>query len=383
MLPHLRISTGLLAVLIAGCTIPGFEKTPPSAQKLMQERIELTGAWFLANADEDEFLHYEFLVNSGKFTKENNELRKMGAAWSITELYRFTGDTQYRELAEQGVLHFLQFIVNDEKGFSYLDVDGKRKLGYNGLFMMTLLGLDPSPGRDVLLKSLAAGILHQQKEDGSYNTYFYSDQNTGQDFYPGEANLALISLYEQTGDKQYRDAVARSFPYYRDYWRGNRSWAFIPWHSQSLTRLWRSDPRDEYRDFVFEINDMIIEGQQTPEDNNDAEEIGGFGGDPGISTASYLEGINDAYALAKEVGDTKRVERYGEVIRLGAEFLMRLQYTGDQRFDRKFLPPHILGGVRQSLGSDRLRVDNNQHAAAALIKSYENGLVPSIPTQKE
>jgi len=374
MMRTLIAISGLLSVIITGCAVPGF--VPPTAQEQLKKHIELSGEWFIANQDKDEFLRYEYLVNSNEFTNANNELRKMGAAWSIAELYRFTRDNRFRELAEQGVVHFRKFIVNDPADFAYLDVDGKRKLGYNGLFMMALLGLDPSPGRDDLLKNLAAGILHQQKEDGSYNTYFYSDRNTGQDFYPGEANLALIALFEDAGDQKYRDAVALSFPYYRDYWRDNHSWAFIPWHTQAFVKLYRADPRDEYRDFVFEMNDMLIEGQQTQKDHEDENEIGGFGDDPGISTSSYIEGINDAYALAKEVGDEQRIKKYGTVIQLATNFLMSLQYTEDQKFGLRSLPPHILGGVRQSLGSDRLRVDNNQHMAAALIKVYENGLVP-------
>lgn len=373
----LRITTGLLSlVLIAGCELPGAEEQPLSAQESLRDRIELTGAWFLANADADEFIRYEYLVDSEKYTNDNNELRKMGAAWSITELHRFTGDERYRELAQQGIVHFRQYIVHDPEGFAYIDVDGKRKLGQSGLLSMALLGLEPSPGRDQLLRELADGILSQQQENGSYDTYFYSDQNTGQDYYPGEASLALVSLYEETSDERYKDSVARSFPYYRDYWRGNRTWAFIPWHSQVLTKLERLDPREEYRTFIYEMNDWLLEGQQTPEKHEEEMEIGGFGSDPGISTASYLEGLNDAYALAKEAGDSQHAERYAEAIRLGAAFLLRLQYTEDQRFGLRSVPAHVLGGVRQSLRSDRLRVDNNQHAVAALIKAYENDLLP-------
>lgn len=342
----------------------------------LKETIFLAGEWFLSNADEQKFLQYELDARTGKYSDAVNELRKIGALWSIAEIAAFTGDDRYDDLIEAGLRYFEQFIMHYD-GFAYLDVHGKRKLGYNALLIMAILSSEPGEQRQKLAEELADGILHQQQEDGSYKTYFFSNQNTGTDYYPGEASLALATFYEKTGDKRYLEALRKSFPHYRDYWRANRTTAFIPWHTQALVKLHALDPDEEYRDFVFEMNDWILTRQQTAEKNIKEEYIGGFQNAPGNSTAGYLEGLNDAYALAMRIGDTQRTQRYGEAIRLGTRFVHSTQYTNSNLFGLSApLDARILGGVKQSPESPMLRVDYNQHATAAFLKAHRNNLAP-------
>jgi len=369
----------VLAARVSSC-MPKEEPQPNTFADRSDEEIQpdtehsvtQAGTWFLRHADEEEFLHYGYWPNEQQPHTGRNSLRIAGALWSITELHRFTGDERFAKLAENGIEFFRAFIIKDPEGYAYVDIANKHKLGFNAFLILALLNLEDIPDRTELMSLLAEGILHQQRRDGSYATYFHSDQATGVDYYPGEANLALMALYEETGAERYREAVERSFPYYREYWRGNKTLAFIPWHAQALSRLYRSTPDPQVRDFVFEMTDWMLTFQK--QGTNPATGTRRYISAPTISTASYLEGINDAYKLAKSVGDEERTQGYAEAIRLGTAFVRELQMTGDEYTADGRTDPLAAGGVRQSITNPELRVDHTQHAVAAWIKALENDL---------
>jgi hypothetical protein len=166
-----------------------------------------------------------------------------------------------------------------------------------------------------LLTLLGKGIISLQNIDGSFNTYFVSDRNTGVDYYPGEAMLALIKLYNKTRERTYLDAVYKAFYYYRQYWRNNKNTAFIPWHSQIYFLLYNEIKDPQIKDFVFEMNDWLINNYQIYSDAY-IDEIGGFPkSNPRNSTSSYLEGIADACLLARNIDDNFHLIKYRDGIR--------------------------------------------------------------------
>jgi len=366
-------------ILLFGCSVPesdGVPKEPSvtisssSPSATIRLSIHQGGEWFLSDSDEKEFLHYGYLPKKGRFMSDNNDLRKMGALWSITGLYHFTGDRRYGDLATKGMEYFKKYIRHvPQEDVSYVDINGKTKLGYSAFAILGLLGLPEYPNREDLLRTLANGIITHQNPDGSYRTYLYSDRTGGEDFYPGEANLALMEYYEATGDPRALLAVKRSFPYYREHWKKKKTLAFVPWQTQAFVRLYRTTEYPGYRDFVFQMTDWLISYQQTSQNFGREDYIGGFKSTPGISTSSYLEGLVDAYALAVEVGDLERSERYGKAVELAAWFIVSLQFREDNTFGYT-LSDRIRGGFRQSRNNASLRVDNNQHAVMALMKVY-------------
>lgn len=114
-----------------------------------------------------------------------------------------------------------------------------------------------------------------QEDDGSFKTSYTSDEIKGVDYYPGEAVLSLMELYKSTGDERYINSVKKAFPYYRSYWRDNKNTAFIPWHSQTYRLLYEETEDPELAEFMFEINDWLIDNYQI-EDSEYIDEIGGF-----------------------------------------------------------------------------------------------------------
>jgi len=184
-----------------------------------------------------------------------------------------------------------------------------------------------------------------------------------------------MKLYKRTGDKRYLEPVKRAFPYYRTYWSKNKNTAFIPWHTQAYFFVYQETKNHEIAYFIFEMNDWLIDNHQifySPY----PDEIGGFPKKgPRNSTGSYLEGINDAYTLAANLRDEMRTKKYQHSIRQGVRFLFQLQLTNRNMFYLKN-PAKALGGFRQSLTNNQLRIDYTQHATLALLKAIQNDIFP-------
>jgi hypothetical protein len=89
---------------------------------------------------------------------------------------------------------------------------------------------------------------------------------------------------------------------------------------------------------------------------------------PGVTSATYNEGVLEAYDLARRVGDRERAARYQRAALLGALFTLRLQFTRENTH----CIPHaerVLGAFRASLADSTLRIDHTQHAMNSLLKA--------------
>ena len=126
-------------------------------------------------------------------------------------------------------------------------------------------------------------------------------------------------------------------------------------------------------DFVFEMNDWLIDRYQI-ETSEYPDEIGGFPkSNPKSSTSSYMEGIADAYYLAVAVNDKEHIESYAKSIQLGTRFMLQTQFNADNSFYLEN-PSLAIGGFKESLVSNDLRNDYTQHAVMAMMKIYELGI---------
>ncbi len=86
------------------------------------------------------------------------------------------------------------------------------------------------------------------------------------------------------------------------------------------------------------------------------------------STGVYLEGLIDAFRLARSIGDEHRARRYALIIRRGLRNVMQLQYSSLQECAALPNPEMTLGGVRTTEYNNVIRVDNVQHNLMAVLK---------------
>jgi len=337
------------------------------------ESISLGRNWFLNNIDTDTgLLEYKYYPSSDSYSSSNNDVRQIASLWSMTEIDVFFDNTDFEELVNTTIDYYLSYKENIDN-YSYLTIDGYSKLAYNAFMILVLVNTPYYENRDILLSEFSQGILSLQNDDGSYNTYFNSDRNSGVDFYPGEAMLALMKLYNYNGNSSYLESVKKAAPYYIDYWRSNKNSAFIPWHTQTYYFLYQETKDYDLVDFVFEMNDWVINYYQN-KTGKYPDKIGGFPKSvPRYSTSSYLEGINDAYSLAVQVNADEKIAEYKESIRLGTRFILQTQFNEKNIFYLEN-PKRAIGGFKESLVSNDLRNDYTQHAVMALIKTYNNDI---------
>jgi hypothetical protein len=86
-----------------------------------------------------------------------------------------------------------------------------------------------------------------------------------------------------------------------------------------------------------------------------------------VEVACALEGLNDAYAVARAANDEATVARYRGCICTGLAYLLDLQCTQSER-------PLEVGGFGMSFGERTQRIDVTGHAASAFMKTAANGI---------
>jgi hypothetical protein len=162
--------------------------------------------------------------------------------------------------------------------------------------------------------------------------------------------------------------------FYREYFRGRPSPAFVSWQVQAYAEMARQSNRGDYAAYVFELSDWLIGHQLTRENCAWPELWGGVAaysdGRAGVSTAAYLEGLADALQLARATGDAQRTARYESAVRGAARFVMQLQVRPEEAFYMRS-PRDAVGGIRTSPSLNLLRIDHCQHALAGLLKARD------------
>ncbi|MDP6576137.1 MAG: AMMECR1 domain-containing protein [Candidatus Peribacteraceae bacterium] len=347
-------------------------------KKLLVSRLGMVHNWFLQNINSNTGrLQYEYFPNEDKYEESgSSEIRLMATSWALAALQNELGGEHLSPIINDMLDYYLKNMrcdVDEEFGdYCVLDIDGG-KIANNAFMLLALIEYPIYPNSEDIKKKLAVGLLRQQKGNGAFLTRFNSDGESGKDYYPGEAMLALMKYYQETNDPKYMNAVSKAFPYYRDYWRGNRNTAFVPWNTRAYKILYEVTKDKNIAIFIFEMNDWMVKYEQVRESLY-KDEIGGMPKrSPRYSTSVYMEGMNDAYVVALAERDHRRTVRYRDSIRNGMRFVLLTQYTLENSY---YLPniKNSVGGFRYSLIKNNQRIDFAQHAVFAIIKSIHSGV---------
>jgi hypothetical protein len=323
--------------------------------------IILGGKWFLSNQSK-KFLYYEYNVTQKKHSSSSNDLRKLGALWSITKLSKYLNDQKYSKLANQGLKYFEKSFAYDKQyDFYYFNAHPTDiKVGYSAFIILSLIEME-HPKKDEYLSKFANGILHLQQKNGEINPFFYSDSQNGKDYYPGEALTALMSLYSYTKNPTYLEAVKKAMSFYISYFEKNPNLAFIPWQSQAYSSYFEATKEKAAADFVFKMSDYLILANK-PKSN-----CSNYAFPYGTTTAVYLEGVISAYKTAQFVNDNKRIECYGNFINEALKITAAQQIVDSN-------DKYANGGFVSGTSIKKVRVDRNQHAVMGLMRGSELSL---------
>lgn len=342
--------------------------------------MRLMAQWLGRHLHEDGRLTYKYWPSRGEESPGNNVLRQSLGTLCLARAARqdslsITDAHVARNLRYNLGRFYREETLPSGETLGYIENEGEVKLGAAAV---AALAIHESPLRAELASqetNLRNFMLASRRLDGSFRTFYRPAGRTGcENFYPGEALLYLSTFAVEAADTTLLELCRRSIRYYRNWHLEQRNPAFVPWHTQASYVLW-SETRDPFlASWIFEMNDWLLGVQQwedAPYDDMRGrfyDPSRPFGPPHASSTAVYLEGLADAYALALDLGDETRAARYGLAIRRGVRSLLQLQFTDETDLFYVSKPDLARGGLRTTEYDNAIRVDNVQHALMALLK---------------
>ncbi len=356
----------------------GLTIIPPEAvtRRKLDEVIESLGAYLVYRQKPDGLFTYQYEPALDRYSDEDNLVRQIGATVAMATHAAWSGKSASLAAANMAIRFHMKGVTNipgAHQAAFLATADGKHKLGVTALFCQAL-AVYPQADRFLATREkLINGMLWLQRPSGLFITAFPPAESiAAQDYFPGEALLAMATHYNQHPDERIFDAFNRAIQFYQPFFRERPSPAFVPWQVQAFTQMTQHAQREDYDDYVFELTDWLADKQLTKDNCAWPELWGGIAayqtGRAGVSTASYLEGFADALSLAKRRGDQVRVDRYERVVRLAARFVMQLQFRKQEAYFVRSLQDTV-GGIRTSPTLNLLRIDHVQHALIALMKT--------------
>ena len=261
------------------------------------------------------------------------------------------------------------------------------KLGGAGLGLIALLQVERIlPGTTPLsyLRRLGNFILFMQKSDGSFYSKYIPEKGGRDDswtslYYPGEAALGLLMLYEIDPSKTWLQAAANSIAYLARIRKGKRRveadhWALLA--TAKLLPLYdrcrQPVPKQAIESHAIQICESILKGK--PESYGDLLSYGCLTDDGRTTpTAIRLEGMLGIYDVLPVKYDNLR-KRMLAAIDQGIQFLLRSQlrsgdYTGGiPRAIHKLPGSHPQFSKSYNRRATEVRIDYVQHALSAMLQ---------------
>lgn len=346
-------------------------------ERSTHEAIEALGRHLLYREQPLGTFRYEYDAVQDRYTMADHAVSQAGAAAVLALLARIQGDATSRRAAEKAMALHLKGMTkglpNRPEAAFIQTRDRSNPLGLTALLAAGMAWFpDPSQYAEER-ETLVRGVLSLQRESGLFLTAFPPFLEVeGQEYYPGEALVALAAQYELNPDSDILAAFDRALTWYQRVFREDRSPALAPWQSIAFAAMAQHSKREDFAAYVFEMTDWLLKGQLSPANCDYPELHGGIIGpyEPGAgaSTGLYLAGLAAALDLARQRGEEERAARYERAARLALRFVIQLQVRQEETFYMRG-PTEAVGGIRHSPTLALLRLDDAYLSLLGLIRA--------------
>jgi len=310
--------------------------------------------WLTSNLKEKGCFNYIYEPSTGEYPTKNNMIRQLMASRLLAELCQT--NSSFETLHQKNLDFIFEYWYEEDNETGYIFYDNKSKLGANAMALRTLVYSPFFDDYQENATKLANSIFSLQNTDGSFEPWYIApdyeyDKDYLLTFYSGEAILSLVEMYTKTNNSIYLAAAVKSQ-------------AYVPWHTQSLNKLYKITGEEKYSDAIMVLNDELLKIQDT----NDCSTLGRFydsmhpeyGTSHSSSDGVYIEGLAYAYEVARLINDTEHQNKYKIGIILGVHNLIGLQYdSSDDKID---------GAIRYNVDDYHIRIDTTQHTIDAFRK---------------
>lgn len=337
------------------------------------------GEHLLRALDAQGKFNYLYDAKTGESSSSYNNLRHSGAAYALLQLYEVTGRREFLEGAQSAIQYLVNAFVKpcDFKGQSLLCAveDGEVKLGGNALAVIAMVKYtELTQDAQYLETAIRLGRWMQltQDETGRFTVHiqlYPTSWVTGfvSGYYPGEAMLALLRLYQLTHEVSWLDTASRAADYLIHVRDGEKTIEELDhdhWLLISLNELHRQRPEQAFLDHALKLFEAIEQGQNKGPQN--PLWLGSWYTPPRSTPASTrVEGLVAAYQLVRDF----KPEAAAPILRaakLGGAFILKNQLSQEDN-----VQPLGWGGFRESLDGYELRIDYTQHAVSALLGLHQ------------
>lgn len=330
---------------------------------------------------------YIYQPHNDTSEKKYNILRHAGSVYSMLETFEVNPDKELLQQADRALKYLIKkqkkITVNGEKYRVIVERD-IYKLGGNALAIVAMSKYTQITGDKKYLKnmqSMASWIKSTQNEQGEFTAHKQNYINGEvydfiSHFYPGEAILGLVRLYQVDKDETWLDVAEKAASFIieiRD--KDTEVDALRPdhWLMYALKDLYQFRQKSIYLEHCMLMAKVILNKQLT-ENTTFKENVGGFspkkGKKPGITNnACWTEGLQNAYALAVDDGNIEFANRIKSAMIESVKFQLQAQLRPESvmHFENKSL---CLGAFHKNLTNYELRNDLTQHNVSSLIGLY-------------
>ena len=352
-------------------------KTIVDKEKINQS-LKLSKNWLINNLNSEGYFNYIYDPIDDEYSSKNNMIRQLMASRVISELAN--ENDSLKIINKKNLEYIFSNWYKEKDDLGYIYFDSKSKLGAIAMMLRTLVYSPYFENYSLQAQKLANTIIYLQNSDGSFEPWYIEpdytyDKDYLLTFYSGEAILSLLDYYEKTEKNYILSSAIKSQDFYIKKYVENLTEnyypAYVPWHTQSLSKLYMITENKSYSNLIFILNDELLKLQDTKNNNT----LGRFynkstpeyGSPHSSSDAVYTEGLSYAYEIAEMLNDENHKEKYLKAIVIGSENLINLQYnkTNSKNFKD---PEKIIGAIKINIDRSDIRVDTTQHTIDAFDK---------------
>lgn len=396
------LSLIVFSIVLLAISCDSQKKLPPQInEKEIKKIIIRSGKYLVKQAKPNgKFVYRINLRPIVKLKPSYNVLRHAGTIYSLAMFYEqepdentltaITRTGQYlRDIGIKPVdINKRISAIWSSPDFDSAITSTQAKLGGTGLGLVALMSIEKiSPGFTPLstLQSLGRFIVFMQKPDGSFYSKYTPSENWRQDpwaslYYPGEAALGLVMLYQKDNNELWFKAAVKAMEYLA---LSRKNVDDIPpdhWALLATEQIFKSNsvktisvPEKLLKEHAIQICNSFLKDQVV--DPSKERLYGSFSIDERVTpNSTRLEGLIAAHSFLLE--DEIFREKIFSAINKGILFVSEAQI---KEGDFEGAIPRVKGNAKgekrlknlKNPRSTEVRIDYVQHALSAFIGYYK------------